>query len=181
MAADGKLADRTSTLQRIIRSHKPGETVDLEVIRFGAKRSFKVKLIEAPSEVAAVAANARANGAGPAPVRRNADGIRVPKLGITVEPVSDQMAREAKLTDEQRGVLITSKDPNSPAARAFFADRSEIIIASLFPRPRRDVRNADDLADVVAKMGSTGTLQLLVYRIGGGGTGVVTLRLGEQE
>ncbi|HEX7122686.1 MAG TPA: trypsin-like peptidase domain-containing protein, partial [Gemmatimonadaceae bacterium] len=37
--ADGREVDRVSTLQRIIRSHEPGETVALEVMRYGQRRS----------------------------------------------------------------------------------------------------------------------------------------------
>ncbi len=54
ITADGKPADRVSTLQRIIRTHKPGETVTLDVMRFGERKTFKVKLVEAP-DVAQVA------------------------------------------------------------------------------------------------------------------------------
>src|SRR6476659_5396247 len=39
IAADGKPTDRVSTLQRIVRTHKPGETVTFDVMRFGAKKS----------------------------------------------------------------------------------------------------------------------------------------------
>ena len=51
VGAEGKPVDRTSTLQRIVRSHKPGETLSFEVMRFGAKKSFRVKLVEAPTQV----------------------------------------------------------------------------------------------------------------------------------
>ena len=53
VAADGKPTDRVSTLQRIVRTHKPGETVTFDVMRFGAKKSFRVKLAEAPDRAAA--------------------------------------------------------------------------------------------------------------------------------
>ena len=42
--------DQVSTLQRIIRGHKPGDVVDLEVMRFGEKKTFKVKLGEPPTD-----------------------------------------------------------------------------------------------------------------------------------
>src|SRR3954465_6086509 len=42
VSADGKATDRVSTLQRIIRGHKPGDTVTLEVMRFGEKKTFKI-------------------------------------------------------------------------------------------------------------------------------------------
>ena len=69
VAADGKPTDRVSTLQRIVRTHKPGETVTFDVMRFGSKKSFRVKLAEAPDAEQQVAsaesptAPARSGGA----------------------------------------------------------------------------------------------------------------------
>jgi serine protease Do len=57
VAADGKPTDRVSTLQRIIRGHKPGDVVTLDVMRFGEKKTFKVKLIEAPDQSQVAAAD----------------------------------------------------------------------------------------------------------------------------
>ena len=64
--ADGKDADRVSTLQRIIRAHEPGETVNIEVMRYGARKSFSVRLGEASDSTTRVASNNR-----PARVRRS--------------------------------------------------------------------------------------------------------------
>ena len=69
IAADGKPTDRVSTLQRIIRGHKPGETVTIDVMRFGQKKTFKVKLGEAPERTAG-----RLRGAGSACGPRAAKG-----------------------------------------------------------------------------------------------------------
>ena len=52
---DGKPVDRVSALQRLIRTHQPGDVVDLEAVRFGEHKNFKVKLIEAPADEKAVA------------------------------------------------------------------------------------------------------------------------------
>ena len=45
IAIDGQPIDRVAQLQRLIRAHKPGDVVDVDVMRFGAKKYFKVKLI----------------------------------------------------------------------------------------------------------------------------------------
>jgi membrane-associated protease RseP (regulator of RpoE activity) len=47
ITADGKPADRVSTLQRIIRAHKPGETVTLEVMRFGENARATIENVKA--------------------------------------------------------------------------------------------------------------------------------------
>ena len=59
IAADGKPVDQVSTLQRIIRGFKPGESVDVDVMRFGQKKTFKVKLGEPIGENTTVAAERR--------------------------------------------------------------------------------------------------------------------------
>ena len=41
VGADGRPVDRVSTLQRIVRTHEPGETVAVDVMRFGERRSFR--------------------------------------------------------------------------------------------------------------------------------------------
>ena len=41
---DGKPVETLSALQRTIRTHQPGDVVDLEVVRFGEHKNFKVKL-----------------------------------------------------------------------------------------------------------------------------------------
>jgi serine protease Do len=59
IAADGKPTDRVSTLQRIIRGHEPGETVTIDVMRYGTKKTFKVKLAKARPERGRVARQRR--------------------------------------------------------------------------------------------------------------------------
>ncbi len=84
VTADGKPVDQVSTLQRIIRGHKPGDVVDLEVIRYGEKKDFKVKLAEPPTDTK-VAANDEEDSA---PVRPTAStGRQNDKLGITVDAI----------------------------------------------------------------------------------------------
>ncbi len=177
ISADGKNADRVSTLQRIIRAHAPGETVSLEVMRFGTKRSFKVKLAEQPEEAQLVAA---ANEVEEPAIRRNSGTMKESKLGVTVEAVTDAFAREAKLPANQRGLVVKDIEANTPAAGNFRGNGTEIITAVLYPRPRRDIRTTDDLASAIKQAGDNGTMQLLIYDIQQESTRVVSLRLGTQ-
>ena len=54
-----------STLQRIIRGHEPGETVTVEVMRYGTKKTFRVKLAEAPSEATVASREGAEDSAAP--------------------------------------------------------------------------------------------------------------------
>ena len=48
--ADGHDIDHVATLQRVIRSEKPGDVVSLTLVRQGVEKTVHVKLAEAPSE-----------------------------------------------------------------------------------------------------------------------------------
>ena len=88
ITADGQPVDRVSTLQRIVRNHNPGETIELEAMRYGQRKTFRVTLMEAKTdEVASAAVPA------PAGATRNATpGAR--NLGRTGES-GDRGAGEA--------------------------------------------------------------------------------------
>lgn len=49
--ADGHDIDHVATLQRVIRSEKPGDVVSLTLVRQGVEKTMHVKLADAPSEV----------------------------------------------------------------------------------------------------------------------------------
>ncbi len=178
--ADGRAVDRTATLQRIIRSHEPGETVELEVMRYGDRKTFRVKLTEAPSEAEAVAANNR--------TEREPENEREPSgggnyearpLGVTVENISDEFAREARLTADRRGARIVGTE--QWAQRQYFsADGSDIITAVLFPRPRKDIRSTGDLREVLGRVKNGETISLQVYNVRIGSSRVVSLTIGDQ-
>src|SRR5438034_7204186 len=55
ITADGQAIDRVSTLQRVVRNHSPGETISVEVMRYGQKKTFDVKLSEADDQATKVA------------------------------------------------------------------------------------------------------------------------------
>jgi serine protease Do len=172
VAADGKPADRVSTLQRIVRLHQPGQTIQLDVMRFGTRKSFQVKLTEAPSDeqMAANEVNSeKPNG-----------GISAEKLGIEVEPVTDDMVREANIPETDRGVRVADVAPAGPAHDKLLPN--DIIVAVLYPEPRHDVHSVADLQAAVAKVKSGDYVSLLVYAVAGqgqtGATRVVSIHVG---
>ena len=178
--ADGKPVDRVGSLQRIIRSHSPGETVDLEVMRYGDRKNIRVKLIEAAADARQLAAGQQEEESPSALNSRRAGTYEAEALGITVEALSDDFAREAKIPAEYRqGVRVI--EGTDWAKRGYFAaNGSEIIVAVLFPRPRRDIKSVDDLRSVVTKLKNGDTVSLLVYDAQGQSTRVANLTIGEQ-
>ena len=172
ISADGKQADRVSTLQRIIRGHEPGETVTLEVMRYGEKKTFRVKLAEAPTEPSVASRERNEDSAAPAA------SMSYDKIGVRIEPVSANPQLANRLAEDKRGVRIVEVDPRGPARGQLFQD--DIITAVLYPRPRKEVRSVADLQAVLSRAKSGDVVSLLVYDAQRTTTRVANISVGDQ-
>lgn len=173
IAADGKPADRVSTLQRIIRSHEPGETVTIDVMRYGTKKTFRVKLAEAPSETQVASNDRDDNRAAPA------EGVAYDKIGVRVEPITPEFARANRISEEHRGVRVVDVNLSGPA-RGRLAP-NDIIIAVLYPTPRKEVRSVGDLQSVLSKLKDGDYVSLLVFDAQRNSTRVANIRVGSGD
>jgi len=159
--ADGKPVDQVNTLQRIIRAHKPGDVVDIDVMRFGDKKSFKVKLAEVKDTPAVASNDVEDTGVRARPTTNAPSAIRsMDKLGISLEPISSDFAREAKLNAAFRsGLRVAGVSGKGPAYHTL--QENELILGILNP-VRRDVKSVDDLQSVVNGMKSGDVITLKV-------------------
>lgn len=174
IAADGKTTDRMSTLQRIVRGHKPGETVSFDVMRFGTKKSFRVKLTEAPDDAEMLASSNR-GGAAPAVVSP-AESRKLDKLGVTVEPLSADMRAQVE-EPYKRGIIVSEVAVTGPSFHKLASDGT-ILLEVLNPGPRRALRTPADLDAVLSRVRSGDLVSFLVYDIGAQGTTrVVTVKV----
>ena len=153
--ADGKPVDRVSTLQRIVRAHQPGDVVELEAMRYGQRKSFKVKLTEAQSEGATVARAAT-------PAEEESTGTTAEKLGLSLEPVTAEVARTNRIPDNRRGLRVVSVSANG-AARNRFVPGTDIIVEIMYPAPRRPVNSIADIQGVLSKLKDGDYISVLVY------------------
>ncbi|HEY7568095.1 MAG TPA: Do family serine endopeptidase [Gemmatimonadaceae bacterium] len=167
--ADGKRADHVSTLQRIIRNFEPGQNVSLEIVRGGEHKTLSVKLAEAPTSTPQVARESEARG--------SKEGVIYDRLGISVEPVSDNFAREYEIPADHRGVRVGEVSPTS-SARASLQPQLDIIEAVLYPTPRKNVRTVEDVSSVLERLKPGDVVSLLVYNVRVKGTRVVDIELG---
>jgi serine protease Do len=181
VSADGKATDRVSTLQRIIRGHKPGDTVTLEVMRFGEKKSFKVKLIEAPDQSQVASADDNDSETQPAAAT---ESRRFDKLGIAVEPVSPALASRTRMSDVyRRGLMVSEVNVTGPARGKILADNT-VLLQVLNPAPRRELHSAADLDAVLAGLRKGDVVTFLVYDVpqgpgDRGSTHAVSLEVGQ--
>lgn len=168
VAIDGKPVDRVSSLQRIVRSRQVGQTVSVDVLRYGSKKSFKVKLVEAEA-IARVAAAAE-----PAATANPSAG----KLGIGVEALTPDVAKQLGVPAD-KGVRVGEVSQDGPAKDKLFAG-SDVIMEVLYPTPKKSIKTVTDLQSVVSGLKAGDYVSLLVFAGGpGGGTRVVNLRVGE--
>jgi serine protease Do len=172
--ADGKVADRVSTLQRIIRTHAPGETIEVEVARFGERKSFRIRLAEAPAEEAQVAENPDDQRDASEP--SSTSSMSADKLGVTVENVTDAFARSARVPADQRGVRVLEVEQTAAARGRLFPD--DVIVAQLAPGERRPIRSTDDLREVLSSARNGQSITFLVFTPQAANTRVVAIRVG---
>ena len=135
VAIAGIPVNRVSSLQRIVRSHAVGETVAVDVLRFGTRKSFKVKLAEVleAKPVASVSPTAFEAPAAPKTLG---------KFGISVQDVPVELAKRLKLSGGI-GVLVSDVAATSPARDKLLS--GEVITDILFPGPRRAIKSVADL------------------------------------
>jgi serine protease Do len=173
IAANGQRVNRVSELQRVIRTFKPGDVVDVDVMRFGSKKSFKVRLGEPPANADEQVASADRGGIEPSRTNERS----YDRLGITVQTVPDEVATARQVSPEfKRGLLVTAVSVRGPAYRELFANQ-DIILRTLHP-VRKDIRTAADLEEVVRTLKPGDVLSLVVGNLGGvQSTRVVTLAI----
>ncbi|MGI8507786.1 MAG: S1C family serine protease, partial [Gemmatimonadaceae bacterium] len=134
VAADGQPTDRQSALQRVVRNHAPGETVKLDVMRYGKKMSFDVKLAEMPAPPAQAVAT---------PINMNRGGgvSTGPKLGVTLTALPPDGQRPPGMPS--RGVLVTDVVGLSPAYSKLGG--GDVITDVLYPAPARAINSPAEL------------------------------------
>jgi serine protease Do len=166
ISADGHMVDRVSTLQQTVRNHTPGESVKIEVMRYGQRKSFTVKLMERPAD-AQIAASSSNVG--------DKSETTTSKLGVQLEPLPDQ--RPAGFPSH--GVLISDVEALGPAYGKLAP--GDVVTDILYPTPRKQVLSVADLQKGLNDIKPGGYISLNVFSPGtqgGGITRVVNIRMG---
>ncbi|HKV73063.1 MAG TPA: trypsin-like peptidase domain-containing protein [Gemmatimonadales bacterium] len=111
IAVDGKQMDYTSQLQQDIGFRRPGEVVKVTVARKGGiTKTFSIKLTEL-KDAPQVAAKGNDSDNDTAPDK----GAAISPLGITVQPLTADMADQLNLESTMKGLVVTQVEPNGPA------------------------------------------------------------------
>ena len=147
VAIDGeKLADNNALRNRIAGT-KPGSKVAVEILRDGRSQTLSATLDAQKSD-------AKTRVSGP-------DGSDTQGFGMTVQPLTPEIARELELTGRRDGVVIRDVDPDGAAAAAGL--RPGDVIAQV---NGKGVTSASELKSALGQSTSRPAL-LLVARKGG--------------
>lgn len=130
VAVEGEPVHRVGQLQRLIAQHRPGDWVEIEIIRYGTPRSFRIQLTQAPIPAAPER---------PASSRSNPPA---PDLGLELAELTPTLAREIGY-DRPGGVIVSGVAPASPAARKQLPRGFKLI--SIDQKSIRTVREAREL------------------------------------
>jgi len=155
ITADGQPVDRVSTLQRIVRNHNPGETIDIEAMRYGERKNFRVTLMEADTNQQVATAATRTEPSG--------GGTVHPALGISVAPVSTEIAAQARMTAPVRGVMVSDVIPGGPAEDKLY--RNDVITGVLYPAPARVINTPADLQQALGRLKNGDYVSLKVFSL----------------
>ncbi|MBI4949806.1 MAG: DegQ family serine endoprotease [Deltaproteobacteria bacterium] len=127
IAFDGKSIAEISDLPRTVASTQPGRNVEVRVVRDGAEKTYFVrvgtKMDEEPVETA---------------IEEDKDGALDKRLGISVQPITPELARRLGIT-ETEGVIVSSVKQESPSAIAGI--RRGDVIKEIDRRPVKNMRD----------------------------------------
>ena len=129
LSFQGRAVVDTNSFRNEIAATRPGSTITLQVMRDGKTSEMKATLEEM---------------AAGRDVRRGSEGdAREGRFGMTVEPITPEIARELELDRNAKGVVISSVDPSGAAASAGLREGDVIQqINGTAVRSAEDVRSA---------------------------------------
>jgi len=161
--ADGKAVDRVSALQRVIRAKKPGDVVPVEVMRYGTRKNFQIRLGAAPKDNGVVADAGTAPAAG--------SSVSGTRLGIGVEALSSELVQGLRIPEGYRGVRVAEIEAGGPAeGRLAVGD----IIAEVLPAKKK-IGSPSDVYRALEGIRGGAYVSFLIYRPVRGGTGSTTV------
>jgi Do/DeqQ family serine protease len=148
IALNGERVDDNNVLRNKIASTPPGTEVTLTIMRDGSEKQLKATL----GEWSDVAKNNPQDNS-------QSNGQNSGKLGIAVEPMSAEIAKQLGVPPTTQGIVVTEVDPDGPAAEAGLTQDDIIVEIN-----RQPVKSPDDLQKGLDKAGGKKSLLLINRR-----------------
>ena len=168
LKVNGKDVTPDQTLSYLVANAKPGDRIPIELIRNGRRQTVTATVGKRPSEEElAQQTFDQEEGQEADPFNRTpqqqGEGLSEKALGLSVLPLTPQIARQLGMADGIRGVVINAVDPSSDAASKGLR-RGDIVLSANYGA----VATAADLEKALkdAKSANREALLLQVQRRG---------------
>jgi Do/DeqQ family serine protease len=142
LEVNGRPVADSNALRNEIASMKPGSTAAVTILRDGSRRTVNATLAELPASKQAEASEDGGSSHG--------------RFGMTVQPVTPEIAAELDLPRATKGVVVTDLDPSGIAADSGFQEGDVIVRVG-----STDVRSGADLRAALDAQGSRPALVLV--------------------
>jgi serine protease Do len=141
---DGREVLYTAQLQQIVGFKRPGESVEVTVLRKqGERHTYEIKLREANTETQQTVAQAL-------PDEDERMGTAEPRLGISVEPFTRELVARYDLDQNAVGLAVTDVDRDGPARGKLNASSPRDGLFEIVTHVNEQrVRSQDDLRDAL--------------------------------
>ena len=151
LSVSGKKIENASNLPVIVSSYRPGQEIDLEIIREGKPMKVSAKLEQLTPEVLAGAEAADEGN------KEGETGDILP--GVSIQNLSAGLRERYEVPEDVTGVIITKLDPQSRAA-AMGVEEGDVV-TQVNRKPVKAVGDANALARESSK-----TVLLKIWRKG---------------
>jgi Do/DeqQ family serine protease len=146
---NGAQVDDPNTFRNHVASSQPGATVTLNVLRNGQQQQIQATLGEFTA--------AKEAGDGEEGNSRNGNNsVGTGKLGVSVQPVTPEVAQQLGLPAGTQGMVVGNVDPNGPAAEAGIQEGDVLVQVN-----QQAVRSINDLQSALQKSGTRPALVLV--------------------
>jgi serine protease Do len=146
----GKPVKSSSQFRNAVAATAPNSKAEIEIFRDGKKQTLQVQVgLLSEEEMARAQPDAGDEEA-------NADA-----LGLSVQPLTPEIARQLGLKDVPAGVVIAGVEPGSLAARGGL--RAGDVVASV---GGQDIANVKEFRDAMAKQKASEGVRLTIVREG---------------
>ncbi len=149
MKFDGKDVTTMRGLPKIVAQTPIGKAVDVDILRRGEKKSFKVAVGRLTED------DEKPDLPQPKPAEQKAPEQKL--MGLTLSVIDDQVRQRFGLDGKVKGVIVIEADPESPAAQKGIKSGDIIVEAGQDP-----VNSPDDLGRSVEKIRKAGRKAVLL-------------------
>jgi len=165
---DGKEVTKDQTLSFLVANTSPGSRIPIEIIRNGKRMNVNATVQKRPSEEELAQQSFDPDEEQDSdrfnqPPEKQGEGVAEESLGLSVLPLTPQIARQLGASEDTEGVVINAVDPSSDAGRKGLR-RGDIVLSANY----RTVSDVEGLEEAIreAKHAGRDALLLRVQRRG---------------